>query len=55
MKKNFEIKWDGEPTNTFQNIKQAIKYAPILRAPDYYKPMHVFSFASFRTIAIVLL
>ena len=55
LKKGSEIKWDAEPSFAFQNIKQAIKVAPVLRAPNYKKPMHIFSFASFHTIAIVLL
>lgn len=55
LKKGSEIKWSDEPSNAFQQIKQAIKDAPILRAPDYDKPMHIFSFASYHTIAAVLL
>ena len=55
LKKGLESKWDGEPSATFQKIKQAIKDAPILRAPDYNRPMHIFSFASFHTIATILL
>ena len=54
VKKGSEIKWDEEPRITFQKIKQAIKDAPILRAPNYDKPMHIFSFASFYTIFAVL-
>ena len=55
LKKGSEIKWEGEPSIVFQKIKQAIKDAPILRAPDYDKPMHIFSFASFRIVVAVLL
>ena len=55
LKKGSEIKWDGEPSTTFHKIKKAIKDAPILRAPDYDKAMHIFSFASFHTFATVLL
>ena len=53
LKKGSDIKWDGDPSIAFQKIKQAIKDAPILRAPDYGKPMHIFSFPSFHTISIV--
>ena len=55
LKKGSKIRWDEEPSSTFQKIKQAIKDAPILRAPNYDKPMHIFSFASFQTIVVVLL
>ena len=55
LKKGSEIKWDGEPSSSFQKIKQAIKDAPVLRAYNYEKTMHIFSFSSFHTIAIVLL
>ena len=55
LKKGSEIKWEGEPSIAFQKIKQAIKDAPIFRAPNYDKPMHIFSFASFHTVAVVLL
>ena len=55
MKKGVEIKWDEEPCNSFVKIKQAIKDAPVLMTPDYSKPMHLFSFASFHTVAAVLL
>ena len=55
LKKGSEIKWGDEPSNAFQKIKQAIKDALVLRAPDYDKPMHIFSFASYHTVVAVLL
>ena len=55
LKKGAIIDWNGEPSQAFQNIKIAIKDTPILRTPDYTKPMHIFSFASFHTVAVVLL
>ena len=55
LKKGLEINWDDELGSAFQKIKQAIKDAPILRAPNYPKPMHTFSFAYFHIIAIFLL
>ena len=55
LKKGSEIKWDGEPSTAFHKIKQAIKDAPILRAPNYDKPMHIFSFASFHIVSAILL
>ena len=47
LKKGSDIKWDGEPSTAFHKIKQAIKDAPILKALDCEKPMHISSFASF--------
>ena len=55
LKKGATINWEGDPSVAFQEIKSAIKNAPVLRTPDYEKPMHIFSFASFHTIATVLL
>ena len=55
LKKGAIIDWKGEPSQAFQDIKIAIKNAPVLRTPDYTKPMHIFSFASFHTVAAVLL
>ena len=55
LKKGSKIKWDGEPSTAFHKIKQAIKDAPVLRAPNYDKPMHIFSFASFHIVVAVLL
>ena len=55
LRKGSEVKWEGEPSIAFQKIKQAIKDAPVLRALDYDKPMHIFSFASFHTVVAVLL
>lgn len=55
LKKGSIINWEGEPNEAFKNIKQAIKDAPMLKAPDYSIPMHIFSFASFHTIVALLL
>ena len=55
LKKGEDVKWDEEPSKAFDEIKEDIKNALVLRALDYTKPMHIFSFASFHTIAIVLL
>lgn len=55
MKKGAEINWEGEASIDFKEIKEAIKNTPVLRTLDYTKPMHIFSFASFHTIAVVLL
>lgn len=55
LKKGTIISCNGEPSQAFQDIKTTIKNAPVLRTPYYTKPMHIFSFASFHTIAAVLL
>lgn len=46
LKKGAMVNWEGE-SSSFQEIKDAIKNAPMLRTLDYAKPMHIFSFASF--------
>ena len=55
LKKGEEVKWDSDPSRAFDEIKEAIRDAPILRTLDYTKPMHIFSFASFHTVAAMLL
>ena len=55
LKKGEKNKWDGEPSLAFQEIKDAIKNAPVLRTPNYSKPMHILYFASFHTVVVVLL
>ena len=55
LKKGEEVKWDDESSKAFDEIKEALKNAPILRTLDYTKSMHIFSFASFHTIVVVLL
>lgn len=55
LKKGAKINCEGDPSTAFQEIKHAIKNAPVLRTPNYEKPMHIFSFASFHTVAAVLL
>ena len=55
LKKGAIIDWNGEPSQAFQDIKTTIKNAPVLRTPDYTKPLHIFSFDSFHTVAAVLL
>ncbi|XP_057852816.1 uncharacterized protein LOC131063058 [Cryptomeria japonica] len=55
LKKCAKIEWNEEPIKAFQEIKKAIKIAPVLKTPDYGKPMQIFSFASFHTVVVVLL
>ena len=39
LKKEAKIEWNEEVDESFRSIKKAIKDAPILRMPDYGKPM----------------
>jgi hypothetical protein len=55
LKKGSEIKWTDNARNSFQDIKQAIMESPTLISPDYSKIFYVFSFASYDTVAAVLL
>ena len=55
LKKGATINWEGEPNIAFKEIKNGIKNTPVLRTPDYEKPMHIFSFSSFHTVATILL
>ena len=55
LKKGATISWEGEPIVAFQEIKNDFKNALVLRTPNYEKPIHIFSFASFHTITVVLL
>ncbi|KAH9292066.1 hypothetical protein KI387_042748, partial [Taxus chinensis] len=55
LKKDQVIKWEEVSIQAFNGIKEALKHAPVLAAPNYKKPFQVFSFASENTIASVLL
>lgn len=55
LKKGAKLEWEGEPTKAFQEIKKAIKNSPIPKAPNYGKPMEIFSFASFHTVFVVFM
>jgi hypothetical protein len=55
MKKGSEIKWTENARNSFQYIKQAIMESLTLISLDYSKIFYVFSFASYDTVATVLL
>ena len=55
LRKGNEVKWTTEPRESFVQIKRALTEAPVLVSPDYSKYFLVFSFASFDTIAAVLL
>jgi hypothetical protein len=55
LRKGNEVKWTIESRNSFDMIKKALTEAPMLISPDYSKDFFIFSFASFDTVAVVLL
>ena len=55
LRKEPEIKWIEQARSSFEDIKNAIMEAPTLISPDYTKGFCVFSFASYDTMAAVLL
>eukprot|EP00253_Pinus_taeda_P016514 PITA_16514 len=55
LKKGSEIKWTNGARSSFEAIKQAIMEASTLISLDYTKEFYIFSFASYDTLAIVLL
>jgi hypothetical protein len=55
LRKGNEVKWNVEPRESFNQIKKALTEAPMLISPDYSKDFLIFSFASFDTVATVLL
>jgi hypothetical protein len=55
LRKGNEVKWTVEPRGSFDQIKRALTEAPVLISPDYSKDFLIFSFASFDTMAVVLL
>ena len=55
LRKGNEVKWTTEPREYFFQIKRALIEAPVLISPDYSKDFLIFSFASFDTVATVLL
>jgi len=55
LRKGNEFKWTVESWNSFDQIKKALTEAHVLISPDYSKDFLIFSFASYDTIAVVLL
>jgi hypothetical protein len=55
LRKGNEVKWTTEPRESFVQIKKSLAEEPMLISPDYSKDFLIFSFASFDTIAMVLL
>jgi hypothetical protein len=55
LMKGNEVKWTVESRDSFNQINKALNEAPVLISPDYSKDFLVFSFASFDTVATILL
>ena len=55
LKKDNDVKWTNEATESFEHIKKVIGEAPVLASPNYLKEFLIFSFASEHTITVVLL
>jgi hypothetical protein len=55
LKKGNEVKWIAKPREYFVQIERALIEAPVLISPDYSKDFLIFSFASYDTVAAVLL
>jgi hypothetical protein len=55
LRKGNEIKWTVESCNYFDQIKKSLTEAPVLISLDYSKDFLIFSFASFDTVAAILL
>ena len=55
LRKESEIKWTKHARNSCEAIKKAIMEAPTLISLDYTKGFYIFSFASYDTVATVLL
>ena len=42
LKKGEEVKWDSEHSKAFEEIKEVVKNACVLRTLDYKKPINIF-------------
>lgn len=55
LKKKQVIIWEEDSIQAFNGIKEALKHAPVLEAPNYKNHFQIFSFASENTIASIFL
>ena len=55
LKRDAEIKWTDQARSSFEDIKKDIMEGPTLISPDYTKSFYIFSFASYDTMAAMLL
>jgi len=54
LMKNAEFKWTDTCQKAFEELKQQLSIAPILRGPDWALPFHISSDASDTAIGVVL-
>jgi hypothetical protein len=52
--KDAEFKWDEERKGSFNNIKNAISQAPMLRSPNFKKDFFLYTFPSDQSLATIL-
>ena len=55
LKKGSEIKWTDGARSSFDATNKTIMEAPTLISPDYTREFYIFYFASYDTLATVLL
>ena len=55
LKKDNQVKWIEEAVKSFNLVKLALSSAPVLTSPEYTQDFILFSFASERTMAAVLM
>jgi hypothetical protein len=55
LRKDSEIKWTAKAHDYFDQIKKSLIESSVLVSPNYSKDFLIFSFASFDTVAAVLL
>ena len=55
LKKDAEIEWTEQARSSFEDIMKAIMEAPTLISLDYTKGFYIFYFASYDTVATILL
>lgn len=49
------FEWSGEADSSFQNLKSAMVFAPVLRLPNFDRPFYIETYASDLGIGAVLL
>ena len=54
IRKYVEFKWDDERKDAFNNIKDVISRALVLRSPDFNRDFFLYTFASTQSLAAVL-
>jgi hypothetical protein len=54
IQKDVDFKWDDERKDAFNNIKDAISRAPVLRIPYFNTNFSLYTFASDQLLVVVL-